>query len=229
MIVTGSEAFAAGAFGFTPDSDYAPGPVGLPDASHVNGGAPRLPQSDPAAAPPMATMVSSTALAHSAASGSSAAVKGRKKRKRNHLGKVILVLLLLAGIVAAALTYGRDYLFPEDWNKDVVPAVEALQQRSGLEFTDPVPVNTLPEAEYAAKVAGFVFGPTLSAEWQSSIPRWRALGLVDGEPTVESVNGIVTRGCRRSTIRPTSRSTAATAASIPPSPRSRCAMPWPPP
>ena len=89
--------------------------------------------------------------------------------------------------------FGRDYLFPEDWNKDVVPAVEALQQRSGLEFTDPVPVNTLPEAEYAAKVAGFVFGPGLGAEWQPSIPRWRALGLVDGDPTVESVNGIVQR------------------------------------
>ena len=30
MIVTGSEAFAAGAFGFTPDSDYAPGPGASP-------------------------------------------------------------------------------------------------------------------------------------------------------------------------------------------------------
>ena len=93
MIVTGSEAFAAGAFGFTPDSDHAAGPVGLRDGGHVDGGVPRLPDSDPAAAPPMATMVSSTALAHSAASGSSAAVKGRKKRKRNHFGKVVLVLL----------------------------------------------------------------------------------------------------------------------------------------
>jgi hypothetical protein len=87
--------------------------------------------------------------------------------------------------------FGRDYLFPEDWDKDVVPAVEALQLRSGLEFTDPVPVVTLPEAEYAAKVASVVFGPGLSAEWQASIPRWRALGLVDGEPTLESVNGVV--------------------------------------
>ena len=191
MMVTGSEAFAAGAFGFTPDSDYAPGPVGLRDATHVDGGVPRLPQSDPAAAPPMATMVSSTALANAAASGSSAAVKGRKKRKRNHFGKVLLVLILMAGIAGGVLMFGRDYLFPEDWNKDVVPAVEALQLRSGLEFTDPVPVNTLPEAEYAAKVAGFVFGPAVSAEWPASIPRWRALGLVDGDPTLESVNGIV--------------------------------------
>jgi hypothetical protein len=191
MIVAGSEAFAAGAFGFTPDSDYAAGQVALRDGSQIDGGAPRLPDSDPAAAPPMATMVSSTALAQSAASGSSAAVKGRKKRKRNHFGKVVLVLILLAGIVAGALMYGRDYLFPEDWNKEVVPAVEALQLRSGLEFKDPVPVNTLSEAEYAAKVAGFIFGPSLGAEWQPSIPRWRALGLVDGDPTLESVNGVV--------------------------------------
>ena len=154
MIVTGSEAFAAGAFGFTPDSDYAAGTVG-PRATAATSTArmPRLPDSDPAAAPPMATMVSSTAQAHAPAAGSSAAVKGRKKRKRNHFGKVVLVLLLLAGLVGGALMFGRDYLFPEDWNKDVVPAVEALQQRSGLEFVDPVSVNTLPEAEYAAKVA----------------------------------------------------------------------------
>ena len=191
MVVTGSEAFAAGAFGFTPDSDYAPGPVGLRDNSHVDGGMPRLPDSDPAAAPPMATMVSSTALAHAAAARPSTAAKGRKKRKRNRFGKVVLVLFLIVGLVGAALMFGRDYLFPEDWDKDVVPAVEALQLRSGLEFTDPVPVVTLSETEYAAKVASVVFGPGLSAEWQASIPRWRALGLVDGEPTLDSVNGVV--------------------------------------
>ena len=145
-------------------------------------------------------------------------MRGRKKRKRNHFGKVVLVLILLGAIVAGALMFGRDYLFPEDWNKDVVPAVEALQLRSGLEFKDPVSVNTLSEAEYAAKVASFVFGPGLAAEWQPSIPRWRALGLVDGDPTLESVNGVVTRGCRRSTIRRTGRSSAAPPAPSP-SPR----------
>jgi hypothetical protein len=190
MVVTGSEAFAAGAFGFTPDPDYAPGPVGLRDNSHVDGGMPRLPDSDPAAAPPMATMVSSTQN-HIPAAKSSAAVKGRKKRKRNRFGKIVVVLVLLAGLVGGALMFGRDYLFPEDWNKDVVPAVEALQLRSGLEFADPVPVITLPETEYAAKVAGAMFGPGLGTEWLSSVPRWRALGLVDGEPTLESVNGVV--------------------------------------
>ena len=57
--------------------------------------------------------------------------------------------------------FGRDYLFPEDWAKDVAPAVDALQVSSGLEFADPVVVNVLPEADYAVKIAGFVFGPTL--------------------------------------------------------------------
>ena len=87
--------------------------------------------------------------------------------------------------------FGRDYLFPEDWSKDVAPAVEALQLSSGLEFADPVAVNALPEADYAVKVAGFMFGPTLRAELTTSMPRWRALGLVEGEPSVASVNAAV--------------------------------------
>ena len=62
---------------------------------------------------------------------------------------------------------------------------------SGLEFTDPVVVNSLPEAEYAARVAGIMFGQAFGAEWTGSVPRWRALGLVDGEPTVASVDAAV--------------------------------------
>ena len=104
---------------------------------------------------------------------------------------MVLVLFLLAGLVGAALMFGRDYLFPEDWAKDVAPAVDALQLSSGLEFADPVVVNDLPEADYAVKIAGVMFGPTLSAELTTSMPRWRALGLVDGEPSVASVNAAV--------------------------------------
>ena len=84
--------------------------------------------------------------------------------------------------------FGRDYLFPEDWAKDVAPAVDALESSSGLEFTDPVVVNALPEPAYSDKIAGVVFGPTLTAELTTSMPRWRALGLAEGEPSVASVN-----------------------------------------
>ena len=39
-----------------------------------------------------------------------------------------------------------------NWSgRPTAPAVDALQLSSGLEFTDPVVVNSLPEAEYAAK------------------------------------------------------------------------------
>ena len=32
--------------------------------------------------------------------------------------------------------------------------------------------------------------PAFGATWTTSVPRWRALGLVDGEPTVDSVNAV---------------------------------------
>ena len=91
MIVTGSDAFAAGVerihprLGLLPDARRA----AQPGASATV--MPRLPDSDPAAAPPMATMVSSTSAASTARSPSAA--KGRKKAKRRGFGKVVLVLV----------------------------------------------------------------------------------------------------------------------------------------
>ncbi|MGH9135352.1 MAG: hypothetical protein ACRDZZ_15540, partial [Ilumatobacteraceae bacterium] len=186
-IVTGTQAFAAGSAGFTPDMPYAPNAVSVREVP-VGDGAPRLPEAPPAAAPPMATMASATMVAPTTRS---TAAKGRKKRKRRRLGRVVLVLFLLAGLVGAALMFGSDYLFPEDWDKDVVPTVEALQSQTGLEFADPVGINLVPDAEYGARVAGNVFGSTFGEDWTAAVPRWRALGLVDGEPTAESVNAIV--------------------------------------
>ncbi len=191
MIVTGTDAFAAGVSGFSPDSIYSPTPDVL-ISRRVGDGLPRLPDSDPAAAPPMAMMTSATsAAAPTVRSASALTARGRKKAKRRGFGKLVLILLLLAGLCGGALMFGRDYLFPEDWAKDVAPAVDALQLSSGLEFTDPVVVNALPEADYAVKIAGVMFGPTLSAELTTSMPRWRALGLVEGEPSVASVNAAV--------------------------------------
>jgi hypothetical protein len=119
-----------------------------------------------------------------------AAARVRKQHRRRRTVKVIMSLFVLGGLVYASLTYGRSYLFPEDWPRDVVPTVEALQQRSGLEFADPVAIVTMPDADYAAKIAGTVFGPSFGATWTTSVPRWRALGLVDGEPVVEAVNAV---------------------------------------
>jgi hypothetical protein len=188
MILTGSDAFGAGAGVFGLETGYTPAPDVL-ISRREGDGLPRLPDSEPVAAPPMATMTSSTTVAPSVRS--TAATKGRKKHKRRRFGKLILAMFVLAGLVGAALLYGRDYLFPEDWDKSVVPAVDALQLSSGLEFAEPVTVNTLPSVEYSARVSGFMFGAVLDAEWPTAIPRWRALGLVDGEPTVESVSAAV--------------------------------------
>ena len=162
MIVTGTAAFAAGASGFSPDSGDAPSPSWTQPARGRRSAAPARLRPGRRAADGDDDVGDAGALRR--VSGVAAAARGRKKRKRRRYGKLVLVLILLAGLVGAALMFGRDYLFPEDWAKDVAPAVDALQLSSGLEFTDPVVVNALPEAEYAAKVAGVMFGPAFGAE-----------------------------------------------------------------
>ena len=182
------------------------------------------------AAPPMA-LVTSTASADSAGPGRHGGPESQEGQATTHFASVVLVLLLLAGLVGGALMFGRDYLFPEDWAKDVAPAVDALQLSSGLEFTDPVPVDTLPEAEYAARGRRLHLRPDSRCRLTTSMPRWRALGLVEGAPTVGvGERGRQQAGRRRSTIRPTGRSTAVPAAdrsSYEPPP-SRCATRWQP-
>ena len=92
MIVSGTDAFAAGVSGFSPDSAYSPTPDVMP-SPHVGDGMPRLPESEPAAAPPMAMMTSATAAAPTVRSASASTARGRQKAKRRRLRKLVLIVL----------------------------------------------------------------------------------------------------------------------------------------
>jgi hypothetical protein len=104
----------------------------------------------------------------------------RGKRKKRRAGvKAFLVLLILGGVVAGALVYGRSYLFPDEWDRDLVPIADDIEATVGVEFVDAVRVDELPAEEYDTRAAAAVFG----TGWEAQLPVWRALGLAAGEAT----------------------------------------------
>ena len=48
--------------------------------------------------------------------------------------RTMLALLLIGGLVAAALVFGRQYLFPTEWDQSLTPIVDDIQKEHGVEF-----------------------------------------------------------------------------------------------
>jgi hypothetical protein len=109
-----------------------------------------------------------------------------RKKRRSGL-KAFLVLLVLGGLVAAGLVYGRAYLFPDEWDADLVPLVDALETTTAQEFTDAVPAERLAVAEYDVRVADALFG----AGWGDQVATWRALGLASGTPDATTLGPVL--------------------------------------
>ena len=91
-------------------------------------------------------------------------------------GFTFLALLVLGAVVAVGLLFGRDWLFPTQWNEDLIPLVDEIQLDNGAEFAEPVPLEDLASAEYATVALEASFGD----DWAAAFPQWRALGLASG-------------------------------------------------
>jgi hypothetical protein len=92
-------------------TDQAAGPV--PGAPIL----PTLPAVVPTAPPPVALMPEpDTSQADIRALRSAQLRAGRQRRTGKVIGRTILIVLVLGGLVAAALTFGRSYLFPVEWD-----------------------------------------------------------------------------------------------------------------
>jgi hypothetical protein len=103
--------------------------------------------------------------------------QARKNSQGRVMGRVMLVLVLFAAAVAAALTVGRDYLFPNDWAAELDEPVAEVQAARGVEFEQVVPLVDLPADEYAATLSRIVLGD----DPPGRIAVWRALGVASGE------------------------------------------------
>jgi hypothetical protein len=114
--------------------------------------------------------------------------RGKNAPRRRRLGvRVFFIVLVLAGVVLASLTWGRGYLFPDEWDSVLVPLVEDVEATAGLTFDDPVAVRLLPSSAYGAAAASVLLGD----DWSDLVPRWRALGLASGEPSIVFVESAV--------------------------------------
>ena len=131
---------------------------------------------------PMATMASSTARPTPRRPGQPSAAKGRKKRQAQRASaRWSWSSSLLAGLVGGALMFGRDYLLPGGLDqgrgagrRGTAAELRPRVRRPGGRSTScrrPTTRSRSP-ASCSARLS--------HAEVATSMPRWRALGLVDG-------------------------------------------------
>ena len=137
---------------------------------------PTLPASNPAAPPPIADNPATPKGPDVSAVRSFELKQQREKRKSRLFGFTFLALIVVAGVVAVGLLFGRDWLFPTQWNEELIPLVDEIQLENDAEFAEPVPVDDLSGADYTAKALEATFGD----DWAAAFPQWRALGLASG-------------------------------------------------
>jgi hypothetical protein len=152
-------------------------------------GAPVLPSlpAAPPAPPPMYTPPVETAVGANSADlhalRSAQLRQNRKQRKGKLFSRTLLLLIVIGGLVAAGLVFGRQYLFPTDWDPVLTPIVDDVQTERGVEFEHTVGLVLQPPADYALTASQLSFEDS----WLEWLPEWRALGIASGEPTAESV------------------------------------------
>jgi hypothetical protein len=111
----------------------------------------------------------------------------RRRRSRGRGGlKLMFALLVLAGVIAAAVVYGRQYLFPVEWDATTEPYAVAVEDGRDADFAEPIAVISEPTADYGARMAA-----QLTGDWSDDATMWRALGLLSGTVTADSVAGVL--------------------------------------
>ena len=111
----------------------------------------------------------------------------RHRPRSKLLGRSMLSIIVIAGLVAAALFFGRPLLFPQDWDAALTPRVDEIQTDSGLEFTEVVELSVLPDEEYAPIALAAAIGDG----WDARYAEWRALGIAQGDPGSAAVTAAV--------------------------------------
>ncbi|MEO1058062.1 MAG: hypothetical protein AAFY28_14215, partial [Actinomycetota bacterium] len=117
-------------------------------------------------------------------------VAPRRRRRGRGLVALLFILLVLGGIVAAAVIVGRPMLFPEsEWDGQVEPYAEAIEEVRSTTFVEPVEVVAEPATVFATRVNTEQLG-----DWESELPVWRSLGLANGAVTVAAVDELLEGG-----------------------------------
>ena len=145
---------------------------------------PTLPSTVPSAPPPVIAPIESAPSTPELNALRSAQLRANRNDRRGKLfGRSLLALVALGGLVAAALLFGRSYLFPTEWDPELTPLVDEIQSAREAEFDHTVPFVERPASEYAPLVTAHVLGD----DWNTRLPEWRALGLAVGDGAVADV------------------------------------------
>ena len=159
-----------------PGSTIAPG---LPA-----GGAPSLPESNPAAPPAVAEPVSTGPNNSDITALRSAQLRANRQQRQGRLfGRSLLAFVVIGGVLGAGLVFGRSLLFPTEWDPQLTPIVNELQDETGVEFDGTVPAVLLSAEDYDARLGAVALGEG----WTVRVPQWRALGLATGLVDAASV------------------------------------------
>ncbi len=109
---------------------------------------------------------------------------GRQTSRRGL--KLLLTLAILGGLTAAGIVFGRPYLFPDGWDDATRPYAEAVETARGVEYVEPIAVIAEPTVDYTTRL-----GSELVGDWSGDEPVLRALGLLNGPTTEESVTELL--------------------------------------
>lgn len=174
-----------------PEAGAAPTLPTLPAAPTLPS-LPTLPAAPPVQHPAYSPPIDSAPSAPDLHALRSAQLRASRQQKRGGklFARTMLVLVLVGGLIAAALVFGRDYLFPIEWDASLTPIVDDIQQTRGVDFEHTVELVRQPSADYALTVAPLIAGE----DWVSHTAEWRALGLASGEPTPSSLASVLAAG-----------------------------------
>ena len=109
--------------------------------------------------------------------------QSRSQRKGKLFSRTLLALIVIGLAVGGALYFGRQYLFPTEWDASLTPVVDDIQNDRGVEFDHTVGLVEQPSADYALTIGRLV----VDDRWLEQVPVWRALGLTTGEPTADGI------------------------------------------
>jgi hypothetical protein len=176
-----------------PSAPIVPPPVAptraaqpVPSLSSAQAGPllPTLPAAKPGASPMYTPPIESAPSAPDVNALRSAQLRASRQQARGKMfSRTMLALFLIGGLIAAALVFGRRYLFPTEWDQSLTPIVNDIQIERGVEFEHTVGLVKQPSADYALTIGRLV----VDDAWVGHVPVWRALGLTTGEPTVDGI------------------------------------------
>ena len=149
---------------------------------------PTLPASNPSAPPQMVDNVGGTPAVPDIHAVRSYQLRAERDRRRGKvIGRAVMFVVLLAAAAAVAVFFGRDLLFPTQWDSSLTPLVDDVQVARGQDFTDTVPLRVVDDEEYVSVALSTVLGD----DWAELLPQWRALGIANGGATADATTAAV--------------------------------------